>query len=62
MDQHLIRYLALIAAANARVAGMQAENKLNEFYQVRPAYGEDHFNAIANELEALSTEIVNYRG
>lgn len=59
MSPHLVALLAAIAAAQARIAGMQAENAHRIACGYSPSYGEDAFNALAADLDRLSVEARN---
>lgn len=52
------KVLALIAAAQARIAGMQIENMI-QLPNGRFAYSKDDFQAEANHLEQLAAEVIN---
>lgn len=56
MNAELVAILAEIAAANARVLGMHAENAQRLSTDSSPAYREDHFQAEANHLDYLATK------
>lgn len=51
--------LALIAAAQARIAGMVAENQLRMTCGNSVYYGEDAFMAEAGQLERIAMEVIN---
>lgn len=51
--------LALIAAAQARIAGMVAENQLRMTCDNSVYYGEDAFMAEAGQLERIAMEVIN---
>jgi len=53
------RVLALIAAANARIAGMQTMNAIRESNGHSLAYDEDAFFSEAQQLEQLAIEVHN---
>lgn len=53
------RCLALIAAAQARIAGMQAENAQRQQLGQTPAYTPDHFFVEASQLEQIAMEVIN---
>lgn len=59
MKPRLVAILALIAAAQARVAGMQAENERRTSCGHSLAYGAEAFQVEANHLETLSIEARN---
>lgn len=59
MNSTLIAIMAAIAASNARVAGMQAENQQRVAQGDSPAYPEDFFFNEANHLDQLSIEARN---
>ncbi len=59
MSSTLISILAAIAAANARVAGMQAANTHRIACGHSIAYDEDAFFAEASQLDQLSIEARN---
>jgi hypothetical protein len=52
------RILALIAASQARIEGMKAENEQRLLLGESIAYGSDEFNAEASELKGLVEECV----
>jgi hypothetical protein len=56
MSPQLVGILAQIAASNARVAGMQAENAHRAACGNSPSYGEDAFNHEAQHLDMLSND------
>ena len=51
--------LALIAAAQARIAGMQAENQSRQNQGYSLAYGDDAFFTEAIYLEQIAVEVIN---
>lgn len=53
------RALALIAAAQARIAGMQAENQNRMNCDNCISYGEDAFMIEADALERISIDVIN---
>lgn len=59
MSNEQIQLLALIYAANARVAGMQAANQQRAAQGESVAYTEDHFTGEAQHLETLSVQAIN---
>lgn len=59
MNVHELASLAVIAAAQARVAGMQAENQKRAALGQSPAYDEGWFFAEAHQLDNLSIELRN---
>ena len=59
MTPETCRCFALIAAAQARIAGMQAENAQRLDCGNLIAYGEDAFNIEAAFLEQLSIQVIN---
>lgn len=59
MNSTLISILAAVAASNARVAGMQAENQLRAAQGDLPTHREDVFYNEANFLDQLSIEARN---
>lgn len=58
MNEQLVRYLALISAANARVAAMQADNQQRAVQGDSVAWTGDHFFAEANHLEVMARELL----
>ena len=50
---------AFILAENARVLGMEAENKQREHLQLSMAYTEDDFALAAGRIESLAIELRN---
>jgi hypothetical protein len=54
MTSQQIRWLAQIAASNARVAGMNSANQQRAITESAPAYSEDHYFSEANEMEAIA--------
>ena len=54
MSPVLVSILAQVAAAQARVAGMQAANQHWVALGQSPAYDEQHFKAEADALEHLA--------
>lgn len=59
MNSNLVAILAAIAAEQARIAGMQAENQHRLSLGQSIAYGEDAFCICANQLDRLSIEARN---
>lgn len=59
MSPESVRCFALIVAAQARIAGMQAENQHRLACGDSIAYGEDAFNIEADFLEQLSIQAIN---
>lgn len=59
MTPETCRCFALIAASQARIAGMQAENAQRLDCGNSIAYGEDAFNIEAAFLEQLSIQVIN---
>ncbi len=59
MTNEQVQLLALVFAANARIVGMQAENRLRESVGDSPTYGEGHFQEEAQHLENLSVQAIN---
>jgi hypothetical protein len=59
MNAQLVYILASIAAEQARVAAMQAENQWRERQGQAPAYGEDAFLIVAGRLDELTVEARN---
>ena len=57
MTAELARLIALMHAANARVASMQAENQHRLDCGNSIAYGEDAFNNEAEELADLARQM-----
>ena len=53
------RALALIAAAQARIAGMQAENLDRQMQGYSLAYSEAAFFQEAGSLEQIAVEVIN---
>lgn len=53
------RYLALIAAAQARIAGMQAENAQRQQLGQTLAYTPEHFFEEADGLEQIATAVIS---
>lgn len=53
MNAQLVSILAQIAACQARIAGMSAENLRWAAVGQSPAYGETDFNNVANVLDHL---------
>lgn len=51
--------LALIAAAQARIAGMQAENHSRQNQGYSLAYGEDAFFTEASHLDQIAEQVIN---
>lgn len=51
--------LALITAAQARIAGMQAENLDRQVQGYSLAYGEDAFFQEAGTLEQIAVQVIN---
>lgn len=56
---HTAYALALIAAAQARIAGMVAENQLRMICNNSVSYGEDAFQIEASQLERIAMEVIN---
>lgn len=54
MNNELVAIMALIAAANARIAGMQAKNYERQQSNYALAYDEDDFFDEAHRLELLA--------
>lgn len=61
MNPQLVAIMAAIAAAQARIAGMQAANTARESNGEALAYGEEEFFYEANYLDELSIEARNAR-
>lgn len=59
MNANLVSILAQIAASQARVAGMQAENAHRAACGNSPAYGEDAFGHEAQFLDRLAVDALN---
>lgn len=59
MSAQLVAILAAIFAAQARIAGMQAENQHRVACGNSIAYGEDAFGHEAQHLEMLSVDARN---
>lgn len=59
MTNYLIAQLAYIAAANARVEGMKAENMQRQRRGESLAYTENQFAAEAEALDALAMRVLN---
>lgn len=59
MNPQLVAIMAAIAAAQARIAGMQAANTVRESNGEALAYGEEEFFYEANYLDGLSIEARN---
>ncbi len=59
MTPETARCLALMLAAQARVAGMQAENAWRESCGNALAYDGDAFFTEANFLEQLAVQVIN---
>lgn len=59
MTNEQIRALALIAAAQARIAGMQAKNLERDRDGCSLAYDEQAFFEEANTLEQLAIHVIN---
>ena len=59
MNSQLVAILAAIAASQARIEGMKAENQHSERDGDYPAYVERHFAAEAHQLDLLSIEARN---
>lgn len=59
MSPQLVGILAAIFAAQARIAGMQAENAHRAACGDSPAYGDEAFGAEADQLDRLSIEARN---
>lgn len=59
MTPQLVRILALITAAQARIAGMQAENAYRLACGNSVAYADEAFGIEADQLERLATEAIN---
>ena len=58
MNADNLRVYALIQAANARVAGMQAANQQMQYVGDRPRYVETDFLWEADAIQALVQDIV----
>jgi len=59
MNNELVAIMALIAAANARIAGMQAKNYERQQSNYALAYDEDDFFTEAHHLELLAISARN---
>lgn len=59
MTPELIHALAMITAAQARIAGMQAENSDRQSRGLSIAYGVDAFETEAHSLEQLAVHAIN---
>lgn len=59
MSPQLVGILAAIFAAQARVAGMQAENAHRVACGNSPSYGEEAFQIEAHHMEVLANEARN---
>ncbi|MDB5813503.1 MAG: hypothetical protein JWN23_620 [Rhodocyclales bacterium] len=53
------RFLALIAAAQARIAGMQAANDMNKAVCGLVRYSEKDFHSEAFGLEQIAIQVIN---
>jgi hypothetical protein len=61
VSPYLVGLVAQIAAAQARVAAMHAENLCRTAAGNSPVYGEDAFNAQANALDHLAVAARNWQ-
>lgn len=59
MSKELVQILALITAAQARIAGMQAENQHRLACGNAVAYADEAFGVEADNLERLAIQAVN---
>lgn len=58
MDDNAVRYLALIAASQARIEGYKAKNALALYEGQPPFYTEDYFQSEASDLETYARELL----
>lgn len=54
MTEHVVRIFALIYQQIAILEGMRAENQVCQVREETPAFREEHFNFVADELDRLS--------
>jgi hypothetical protein len=59
MSPETARCFALIVAAQARIAGMSAENQLAAAVGNSPPYGEAAFNNEAGHMEQIAQQVIN---
>lgn len=58
MDEQILRYLALIAASQARIEGYKARNDLSKINGEPPFYSKDYFDSEASDLESYARELL----
>lgn len=53
----LLRYMALITAARARIAGMEAENSHRVYLQEEIVYDSSDFEEVVGELRVMAAQL-----
>lgn len=59
MNENTVRYLALIAASQARIESYKARNALSIYHGEPPFYTEDYFLSEASDMESYAREMLS---